>query len=355
MKFIKLIPVFSPFSLVKKKQNNINTIFPNKKICYLHLGRGALRLGLKYLNLSTNDRILVPTYICAEVPKSIKEIGIKVDYYQILKDLTPNFNDVQKKITPQTKAILMVHYFGFPQPIKKFQNLCKKYHLKLIEDCAHTFGGKHFNKYLGTFGDIAFFSLKKLFPLSDGGILIIPKNNIISDVPMIKTRSRAVVSLFLDWLIFLTGWLKLNLLRKIKQGKNNESIKYLPLGISHFNHWLWQKYNWQKAGQKRKSNYIYLSKLLSKNSKIKLLFPDLPEQVVPYVLPIITQNKTIKNLLHKKNVLADTWPTLPDDLSSDKYKTVFRLAKNILCLPIHQGLNKKKLRFIAKIVLKEYM
>jgi dTDP-4-amino-4,6-dideoxygalactose transaminase len=357
MNYITLLPAFSPFILSKKKKKIAEIFLNEKNVYFFQLGRMALKFGLESLNISQGDRILIPSYICVDVTKTIKDACIGIDYYQILNDLTPDFRDIETKITSKTKAILMVHYFGFPQPVEKFQDICKKYNLKLIEDCAHTFGGKYLNKYLGTFGDIAFFSLRKIFALPDGGVLITPKDIPFAYASRTKIALRPVASLFLDWLIFSTGWVWLNFLRKITiinknkpTGKKNNSI----CNMSSFSKWLWQYYDLDKVAQKRRNNYLYLTNLLVMSIKFKLLYPELAEGIIPYALPIITENETIKEELCKNGILASRWPALPHELTPKEYKTAFCLAKNILCLPIHQRVNKRKLKFIAELVLKKH-
>ena len=355
MNYITLLPPFSPSVFFKKKRNVLADEFLKKKnVYFLQTGREALKLGLSYLKILSNDRILIPAYICQEVTKAIKTLKIDIDYYQIFNNLNPDFNDIQAKITPKTKAILMVHYFGFPQPIEEFENICKKYNLKLIEDCAHTFLGRYANKFLGTFGDISFFSLRKIFALPDGGILVTAKDAPLLDVSETKIRSRAIGALLLEWLISSTGLRWLNLLRRImvSHNKNLATEEKILQGISSFSKKFWQNYNWQNMVQQRRNNYLYLSHLLMKVSGIKLLYPELLNGVAPYALPIITEDRIVKKNLYKNGILADSWPDLPEELDPKIYKTTFYLAENGLLLPIHQRLNEEKLKFIAKVFSK---
>lgn len=106
--------------------------------------------------------------------------------------------------------------------------------------------------------------------------------------------------------------------------------------------------------QQRRNNYLYLSNLLNKIPHVELLYSKLREGTVPYALPIITKDKKIEELLHQNGVLADPWPELPEELDFKRYKIAFYLSKNILLLPIHQGLNRQKLETIARIIYKHF-
>jgi len=79
---------------------------------------------------------------------------------------------IEEKITPHTKAIMVVHLYGRVCEMDKISAICKKYNLKLIEDCAQAHGARYKNKKAGSFGDFGAFSFyptKNLGCLGDGG------------------------------------------------------------------------------------------------------------------------------------------------------------------------------------------
>jgi len=69
--------------------------------------------------------------------------------------------DLKKKITPRTKAVLVQHTFGLPADMDKIQEICTKHNLVLLEDCAHALGAEYKGRKVGTFGMAAFFSLSR--------------------------------------------------------------------------------------------------------------------------------------------------------------------------------------------------
>ena len=97
-------------------------------------GRSALRAGLLLLKLNKNDEVLVPQFICDTALDPYRDLKIKIVFYKIDFNLKPIWEDVKKKYNKKTKAIMMIHYFGFPNDISKFLNFKKKKKIFLIED-----------------------------------------------------------------------------------------------------------------------------------------------------------------------------------------------------------------------------
>ena len=94
----------------------------------------------------------------------------------------------------------MVHYFGFPQNINKFQELSKKKSWFLIEDNAHGHGGYYNNELLGTFGDIGISSPRKSLRLNSGGILYINKKIELKINNNIESSSYSILTYILYFL-----------------------------------------------------------------------------------------------------------------------------------------------------------
>jgi dTDP-4-amino-4,6-dideoxygalactose transaminase len=92
--------------------------------------------------------------------------------YRIRQDLAIDLEDIQTRLTGSTRAILVPHYFGFLQDMPVIRRFCDAHELILIEDCAHAFFGRVHGHPVGWYGDYAIASIKKFFPVFDGGYLI---------------------------------------------------------------------------------------------------------------------------------------------------------------------------------------
>lgn len=121
-------------------------------------GRAALYALLQAFGMGKGDEVLMQAFTCVAVPNSVRSVGAKPIYVDIDDTLNIDPEDAERKITKQTRAIIIQHTFGFPAKLEELLDLAKKHHLIVIEDCAHSLGGTYKGKKLGTFGDAAFFS-----------------------------------------------------------------------------------------------------------------------------------------------------------------------------------------------------
>ncbi len=137
-------------------------------------GTVALHLALLTLGIGPGDEVLVPTFTYIASVNSITYTGAKpvfvdseLDTWQIDPD------DIKKKITPRSKAIMPVHLYGHPCDMDSICKIAKENDLFIIEDCAEAFGTKYKGRFAGTFGDIACFSFfgNKTITTGEGGMI----------------------------------------------------------------------------------------------------------------------------------------------------------------------------------------
>lgn len=137
-------------------------------------GRGSLYAILRALGVGKGDEVLVQAFTCAAVIQAIVTTGARPVYVDIDQTLTLNPVSVTRHITKKTKAIIAQHTFGIPANMDALQEIAKRYQLFLVEDVAHTIGGKYNGKLLGTFGVASIFSFgrDKAFSCVSGGMVI---------------------------------------------------------------------------------------------------------------------------------------------------------------------------------------
>jgi perosamine synthetase len=143
----------------------------------------ALHLALVALGIGPEDEVIVPTLTYVASANAIVYCGAKPVFVDSLPDtwqIDPE--DVRKKITPKTKAIMAVHIYGHPCEMDKLQAIAKENDLFLIEDAAEGFGSKYKGKYTGTFGDVSIFSFfgNKTITTGEGG-MVVTNNKTIYD------------------------------------------------------------------------------------------------------------------------------------------------------------------------------
>jgi len=151
--------------------------FTNSKYC-IGLGNGtdALEIAIESLNLKKDSEVIVPTNTWISTAEAVTRSGLRVVFCDIsLKDYTIDIDDLKRKISKKTSAIMVVHLFGYPANLKEIKKIAKKRKIKIIEDCAQAHGSKIGNQHVGTFGDIGTFSFfpgKNLGAYGDGGGII---------------------------------------------------------------------------------------------------------------------------------------------------------------------------------------
>lgn len=138
-------------------------------------GTDALHLALLAEGIGAGDEVITSAFTFIATAEAIKYVGAKpvfVDIDPQTFNITPD--NIEKAITAKTKAVMPVHLFGQPVDLPAIKAICDKHGLKLIEDCAQSFGATVNGKQTGGFGDAAgfsFFPSKNLGCFGDGGLV----------------------------------------------------------------------------------------------------------------------------------------------------------------------------------------
>jgi perosamine synthetase len=137
-------------------------------------GTAALEIVIKALGIKKNDEVIIPNFTIisnalAVIKQNAKPVLIDCD----LKTWNINIDEIEKKISKRTKAIIVTHIYSFSNDMDKILKICKKYKIKLIEDAAEVLGLKYKNKMCGSFGDLSTFSFyaNKQVTCGEGGMI----------------------------------------------------------------------------------------------------------------------------------------------------------------------------------------
>lgn len=162
---------------IRELENRFKSFLKNKvryAITY-NSGTSALLAAYFALGVDEGDEVISPafTYHATVSPVFILRAN------PVLVDVDINTwcidsNKIEEKITKKTKVIVINHQWGHPADMDAIQKIARKYNLKILEDCSHAHGSKYKGKMVGTFGDIAIFSLQanKMLFAGEGGILV---------------------------------------------------------------------------------------------------------------------------------------------------------------------------------------
>jgi perosamine synthetase len=166
-----------------------HSISTNSATSGLYAAIGALEIGY-------GDEVIVSPYTmsaCAIAPLIYGAIPVFADVELESGSLDPI--SIAERVTPRTKAILVVHQFGIPANMDAIMAIAKKHDLKIIEDCAQAHGAKYKEQYVGTIGDIGVFSLNvnKTIQAGEGGVCITNNDDLAYRLQLIRNHGEAVV------------------------------------------------------------------------------------------------------------------------------------------------------------------
>lgn len=170
------------------------------KVAAVSNGTAALHLALLALGVGPGDEVIIPSLTFVADINTVLLVGAKpvLADCRSLDDWNMDPADIERKITPNTKAVMIVHYAGYPCDMDAISDICKRRNLKLIEDCAHAPGARYKGKAVGTFGDIGCFSFftNKNLSMGEGGAVTTTSAEM--DQEMRYVRAHGMTALTLD-------------------------------------------------------------------------------------------------------------------------------------------------------------
>jgi 8-amino-3,8-dideoxy-alpha-D-manno-octulosonate transaminase len=137
-------------------------------------GTGALHTALSALGVGPGQEVILPAYMWVSVVGSVVNRGAIPVLADIDETFCLNPAEVEKRITPKTRGIIMVHMSGAPGDVKAIQKIARHHKLFLLEDCAQCNGGSVNGQKVGTFGDMGIFSfqMNKNMSAGEGGCVV---------------------------------------------------------------------------------------------------------------------------------------------------------------------------------------
>jgi len=161
-------------------------------------GTAALHLATICLDLKEGDEVILPSLTFVATANSIVYTGAKPVFADIvgLDDLNISPQEIEKKITKRTKAILVMHFGGYPCDMEAIMSIARKHRLYVVEDAAHAPGAEYKGKKCGAIGDLgcfSFFSNKNLVT-GEGGLVFTRNKNFAEKVRMMRSHGMKSLS-----------------------------------------------------------------------------------------------------------------------------------------------------------------
>ena len=308
----------------------------------------ALHLAMILSDIKEGDEVICPSLTFVATVNAIRYVEAIPVFADIksYEDLTIDPNDIKKKITPKTKAIVVMHYGGFACDMDAIMTIAKDYNLKVIEDASHAPLSEYKGKKLGTIGDIGCFSFfsNKNISTGEGGMLITNDKIIYERAKLL--RSHGMTSLSYE---------------RAKGHSTNYDV--IELG-----------YNYRMDDIRATIGLVQLNKLkedlekralirkwyveeLSQINEIIIPFKDYSEFSSNYIFPIILKNSTAEKRDEIRHKLAEvgiqTSVHYPAVHRFSIYKDFYMelpntdyVANNLITLPIYANLSYDEIKLI---------
>ncbi len=324
---------------LKVFEKNFARLIGTKYAVGVNSGTDAIKLSLKVLGIKPGDEVITAANTFVATIGAITELGAKPVFVDCDDTFCMKVNQLEKKITKKTKAIVPVHFTGYMANMVKLKQISKIYKIPIVEDACQSILGSINKKKAGTWGEFGAFSLhplKNINVWSDGGIITTNNKKFYNHLLLLRNhglvdRDTVKISGYnsrLDTIQAVVGnWLlpKANSIanKRIKNAKYYDSKLGKIKGISI---------------PPRPKNYkivfhLYVVFAKKRDKLLKYCISKGIEAKVHYPKPMYLQ-EALKNLNHKRGDFPVT----------DEH------TKKIITFPCDQHLSKKQIDYIIKVV-----
>ena len=176
---------------VQEFESSLRTFLNVKHAISVNSGTAALHAALLALDIKTGDEVLLPSFTFVATANSVIASGAKPVFVDInTKDYTIDLNDLKRKISKNSKAIIPVHLYGHPSDLCELNEIANQYSLYIIEDACQSLGSLYKNKQTGTFGTMGCFSMyaSKVLTAGEGGAIVTNDDKLADTLKMIRNH-----------------------------------------------------------------------------------------------------------------------------------------------------------------------
>jgi hypothetical protein len=277
------------------------------------------------------------------------------------------------------RAIIAAHFFGLPQPMSALRQWCDEAGVVLIEDCAHALFGACDGRPIGSWGDYAIGSLTKFLPVPEGGCLVSNRGTarpLALSAPGLVAQLRSAADMIETGVNYrgfrgLNGVLSALFAAKSKRGTLVDSDfaspdavpvpgagpppAYLSIDrqqigrdITTACRWMAQHLPTSPVVERRRTNYLRLVQATSGFAHMRPLFPQLPAQCAPYVVPLwVDQPDPAYLELRKRGIPLFRWDWLWPGTPEFPGDSGHAWSNHVFQIPCHQDLRETEIAEIA--------
>jgi len=331
-------------------------------------GRYALLEAMRRAGVGPGTSVLMPAFHCRSMVEPVLFLNSTVCFYSINNELQPDFQALSLLLRESRAAVgamVLTHYFGFPNALEEAERFCDLHGITLIEDCAHALYGQVGGRLLGTVGSYAIASPWKFLPVRDGGVLRDNTGGGIS--PRIEqpwlTEIKAVAAMLqtgvqhvsrrcpvIDSVTICEQEAKISASGRAQFAE--QEFKELVVAHADFSalrssRWGMRHAAHGRVARLRRKNYLRWQEGVRDLAGVKPLFPSLPDGVVPYVFPLLVDAAGMGFHLFKL-VGIPLWRWEDMAVTDCAVSRDYRIR--LLQLPCHQELSEEELAWMIDTV-----
>lgn len=309
----------------------------------------ALHMALKILDIKENDEVIVPSLTFVATVNAVRYVNAIPVFCDVksTEDLTIDPDMFEKLITKKTKAIIVMHYAGFPCQMEAIKDIAKKHNIKIIEDACHAPLSEYKGKMLGTIADIGCFSFfsNKNISTGEGGMLVTYNEDYYTKAKLIRSHGMTTLS-YERSKGHSTSYDVVDLGYNYRMDDIHSTIGIVQLTKLR-----------QDLIKREKIRELYVKKLSNIESVI-VPFVDNKEFVSNYILPIVLSNSTsqkrdiVRDKLHSCGIQTSVhYPavhrfTIYKEFKCHLPKTEY-ITDNEITLPMYSSLKESDVHYIC--------
>ncbi len=327
-------------------------------------GRAAIELAWNALGIKPGDEILAPAYTGGCEVDSCNIHGFRAVFYRVDETCRADLDDAMRRVTPRTRAVYLIHFYGVPQDSRAWADACRARGLYLIEDCAHGIFGRDGAEPMGLQGDLAIFSFNKTLGFPDGGALLI-NNPKLPNPPPLPDRSLFQVRRMFARQLFLAhtpDWILAHALRYFHRRRPNPLRKWIntyqayrgELQPTKISQRLLSGLEADSLIWRRREIYSTWLDACPRNDAVRPLLGRLPEGVNPLFFALwVSDREIFRRRLIAEGAAVYRWWIIPHpDLNCEAFPEAARLHNHVLAIPINPALTQPAVEHLATVLKK---
>jgi perosamine synthetase len=364
-----ILPVLEGPDLLRSAPSTVASVLDVGVPILVTRGAVAIELALRDAGIGPGAEVLVPAFHCPSMVAPVRASGAAPVFYGIDEDLGIEPQALEARVTARTRALLAPHFFARTQDFTGLRRLCDAHRLVLIEDCAHAFFGAPLGRPVGSQGHYAVASPRKFFALAEGGLLTSAQRDLRGLKLRRPSASRSVRLLFdsVDVAV-ASGRLAaiapaIRAIKAARRSTRREPVandgaeqlsQHIAAGRPAAEHAAWatsallRQLMTDRATSRRREHFERTVTRLAGAAGLELLFTELPQDSVPYMVPVVLSNPRRQfTALKERGVPVWRWEYSERGICA----VTDRYAEALVQVPCHQSLTAAEIDWMVATLL----